>query len=274
MKNLLFPSKMRVTPFLLMLASVALMICSSCVGKKKLTYLQTQENTDSLTFHLERTDYRLQVNDIVNVSIRSLNTEANELFNSAEAQAQNLNAGDIIFYLQGYSVDNQGNITLPVLGEINVLGLTIKHLKDSIDVKLSEYFQDNSAFSRVQLAGIRYSVIGDVERPGKYVIYQNQANVFDALALSGDITFVGDRQNVQIIRQFPEGVKLFEIDLTDANVINDPRFFVQPNDIINVKPLNVKSWGIGTTGWQTITLGLSALASALTIIFTLNNISN
>lgn len=274
MTNLLLPSKMRVTPFLLMLASVALMMCSSCVGKKKLTYLQTQENTDSLTFHLERTDYRLQVNDIVNVDIRSLNAEANELFNSAEAQVQNLNAGDIIFYLQGYSVDNQGNITLPVLGEINVLGLTIKHLKDSIDVKLGKYFQDNSAFSRVQLAGIRYSVVGDVERPGKYVIYQNQANVFDALALSGDITFVGDRRNVQIIRQFPEGVKLFEIDLTSANVINDQRFFIQPNDIINVKPLNVKSWGIGTTGWQTITLGLSALASALTIIFTLNNISN
>ena len=259
---------------LLILAFLILTFGSSCVSKAKLTYLQTEESLDSLTFQLERTDYRLQVNDIVNVDIRSLNAEANELFNSAEAQVQNMNAGDIIFYLQGYSVDNQGNISLPVLGEMKVVGLTIKNLKDSIDNKLGQYFQDNSAFSRVQLAGIRYSVVGDVERPGKYVIYQNQANIFDALALSGDITIVGDRQRVQIIRQFPEGVKLFEIDLTNANVINDQRFFVQPNDIINVKPLNVKSWGIGTTGWQTITLGLSALASALTIIFTLNNLSN
>lgn len=270
----IFPIKMRRILTLFIVTSLALAMGSSCVSKKKLTYLQTEESIDSLTFQLERTDYRLQVNDIVNIDIRSLNPEANELFNSAEAQVNNLNAGDIIFYLQGYSVDNQGNIVLPVLGEMNVVGLTINELKDSIDVKLGLYFQDNSAFSRVQLAGIRYSVVGDVARPGKYVIYQNQANVFDALALSGDITIVGDRRQVQIIRQFPEGVKLFEIDLTDANVINDARFFIQPNDIINVKPLNVKSWGIGTTGWQTITLGLSALASALTIIFTLNNLSN
>lgn len=257
-----------------MLSLISITANTSCVSREKLTYLQTEENIDSLTFQLERTDYKLQVNDIVNIDIRSLNPEANEFFNSSEAQVNNLNAGDIIFYLQGYSIDNQGNIVLPVLGEMYVVGLTINELKDSIDVKLGLYFQDNSAFSRVQLAGIRYSVIGDVARPGKYVIYQNQANVFDALALSGDITIVGDRRQVQIIRQFPEGVKLFEIDLTDANVINDPRYFIQPNDIINVKPLNVKSWGIGTTGWQTITLGLNTLASALTIIFTLNNLSN
>lgn len=260
---------------LLILAIITITSNTSCVSKEKLTYLQTEENIDSLTFQLERTDYRLQVNDIVNIDIRSLNPEANDLFNSTVAnQTMNLNAGDIIFYLQGYSVDNGGNIVLPVLGEMNVIGLTINELKDSIDNKLKEYFQENTAFSRIQLAGIRYSVVGDVQRPGKYVIYQNQANVFDALALSGDITIVGDRRQVQIIRQYPEGVKLFEIDLTNANVIKDPRFFIQPNDIINVRPLNVKSWGIGTTGWQTITLGLSALASALTIIFTLNNLSN
>lgn len=258
-----------------LLAFLILTLCASCVSQEKLTYLQTDKSLDSLTFQLERTDYRLQVNDIVNIDIRSLNSDANDLFNSTAAnQTMNLNAGDIIFYLQGYSVDNQGNIVLPVLGEMNVRGLTVNQLKDSIDIKLGQYFQDNSAFSRVQLAGIRYSVVGDVQRPGKYVIYQNQANVFDGLALSGDITTVGDRRQVQIIRQYPEGVKLFEIDLTDANIIRDPRFFIQPNDIINVKPLNVKSWGIGTTGWQTITLGLSALASALTIIFTLNNLSN
>lgn len=265
--------KLRV-PHLLALITI-IGIGTSCVSKSKLTYLQTEASLDSLTFQLKRSEYKLQVNDIVNIDIRSLNQEANALFNnSATGQVNNLQAGDIIFYLQGYSIDNQGKINIPVIGELTVVGLTVGDLKDTIDNKLTDYFQENSAFSRVQLAGIRYSVIGDVERPGKYVIYQNQANVFDALALSGDISIVGDRRNVQIIRQFPDGVKIFEVDLTKAEVIKDARFFIQPNDIINVKPLNVKSWGIGTTGWQTITLGLSALASALTIIFTLNELSN
>lgn len=253
-----------------------LLLSTSCVSRKQLTYLQTEQQTDSLTFQLQRSDYRLQVNDIVNVDIRSLNEEANSLFNSGGGQQnQNMNvqAGDLIFYLRGYSVDNQGYISLPVIGELNVVGMTVKELRDSLDTRLLEYFQDNSAFSRVQLAGIRYSVVGDVAQPGKYVIYQNQASVFEALSLAGDITLVGDRREVQIIRQYPEGVKLYQLDLTNSSVVNDPRYFIQPNDIINVKPLNVKSWGIGTTGWQTITLGLSAVASALTIIFTLNNIS-
>jgi len=265
----------RVLFFNLVILSLVL-ASTSCVSRKQLTYLQTDQETDSLTFQLQRSDYRLQVNDIVNVDIRSLNEEANRLFNSGEGQQnQNMNmqGGDLIFYLRGYSVDNQGNISLPVIGDLNVVGMTVKELRDSLDTRLLEYFQDNSAFSRVQLAGIRYAVVGDVARPGKYVIYQNQASVFEALSLAGDITLVGDRREVQIIRQYPEGVKLYQLDLTNSSVVNDPRYFIQPNDIINVKPLNVKSWGIGTTGWQTITLGLSAVASALTIIFTLNNIS-
>lgn len=265
----------RVLFFNLVILSLVL-ASTSCVSRKQLTYLQTDQETDSLTFQLQRTDYRLQINDIVNIDIRSLNEEANSLFNSGggQQQMQNMQAGDLIFYLKGYSVDNQGYISLPVIGELNVVGMTIKELRDSLDVRLLEYFQDNSAFSRVQLAGIRYAVVGDVVNPGKYVIYQNQASVFEALSLAGDITLVGDRREIQIIRQYPDGVKLYQLDLTNSEVVNDPRYFIQPNDIINVKPLNVKSWGIGTTGWQTLSLGLSALASALTIIFTVNNFNS
>ena len=258
-----------------LLAAVAALM-PSCVSRKKLTYLQFDEATkakDSVEYKLERRAYHLQINDIVNIDVRSLNPEANLLFNSTPAGSQNLNAGDIIFYLQGYSVDPEGNVYLPVLGNVRVLGLTIDELSDTLDSKLAKYFQTGSVYSRVQLAGIRFSVVGDVSRPGKYVVYQNQATIFDALALTGDITIVGDRRNVQIVRQYPEGVKLFELDLTSSNILSDPRFFIQPNDIINIKPMRVKTWGIGTTGWQSITLGLSAVASALTIIFTLNSLS-
>lgn len=273
--HLTIPANMKVR--LLSFVAIISIIGSgtSCVSKSKLTYLQTDNPLDSLTFQLKRTEYKLQVNDIVNIDIRSLNDEANSIFNTSnQNQSNNLQAGDILFYLQGYPINNSGFLNLPVIGEIYVVGLTAANLQDTIDLKLLDYFQDNSAFSRVQLAGIRFAVVGDVNKPGKYVIYQNQATLFEALALSGDITLVGNRKEVQIIRQFPQGVRVYQLDLTDANVVNDPRFFIQPNDIINIKPLNVKSWGIGTTGWQTISLSLTAMASALTIIFTLNNIAN
>jgi len=255
---------------------VLISLSTSCVSRKKLTYLQSSEDSNDTAslFKLERTEYVLQVNDIVNIDIRSLNVDANTIFNGTQGQSnQNLNAGEIIFYLQGYSVDNQGNIFMPVIGEIKVVGMTINELSDTLDSILSKYFNDGSVYAKVQLAGIRFAVVGDVTRPGKYIIYQNQATIFEALAITGDITVVGDRRNVQILRQLPEGIRVYEVDLTDVTILSDPRYFLQPNDVINVKPLNVKTWGIGTTGWQTITLGLSAVASALTIIFTLNNLS-
>lgn len=247
---------------------------TSCVSRKQLTYLQKDQDTDSLTFQFQRPEYRLQINDIVNIDIRSLNQEANVLFNAtAPGGNQNLNAGDVIFYLQGYSVDNEGLIYMPVIGNFKVEGLTINQLRDSLDLRLAKYFQNGSVYAKVQLAGIRFSVVGDVIRTGKFVIYQNQANIFDALSMAGDITMVGDRREVQIIRQYPEGVKVYQLDLTDADVINDPRFFIQPNDIINVKPLKVKSWGIGTQGWQSLSSMITTLAATATLVFTINRLS-
>ena len=120
-----------------LLTFLILTLCASCVSQEKLTYLQTDKSLDSLTFQLERTDYRLQVNDIVNIDIRSLNSDANDLFNSTAAnQMMNLNAGDIIFYLQGYSVDNQGNILHSEIG-FN------KEKAKILDEQLNEYLTGN-----------------------------------------------------------------------------------------------------------------------------------
>src|SRR5690606_9625536 len=111
--------------------------------------------------------------------------------------------------------------------------------------ELQNYFKDNAVYVTVQLAGVRYSVIGDAARPGKYVIYQNQVNIFEALAMAGDITMVGDRREVEIVRQKGTGVELISLDLTDSEVLSNPDFFIQPNDIINVKQLGENSLSIG-----------------------------
>ncbi len=246
---------------------------SSCVPKKRLTYLQQAEDTpSSTTYTLQRSKYQVQPNDILSITIRTFDQQTAELFNSASNSANNLVAGDILFYLNGYSVDAGGFIEMPVVGKIQVLGKNIEEVQEVVQNKLSTYFKQDAAFVTVQLAGIRFSVVGDVALPGKYLIYQNQVNIFEALARAGDITLVGDRKQVQIVRQQPEGVNIFELDLTDANVINSPQYFIQPNDIINVKPLSQKSLGIGTTGFQTFASILGIVASAATLIFTLSRI--
>ena len=261
----------------LLLGLLVAISVSSCVSKSKLTYLQDKgtEVPDTAGYQeIIRNSYRIQQNDILTINIRSLDPEVSQMFNSTNVQNNNLNGGDLQFYLNGYSVDSEGFIEPPVLGQIQVQGLTIEETKELVQQKLLYYFQEDAVFASVQLAGIRFSVVGEVTRPGKYVIYQNQANVFEALASAGDIAFVGDRRMVQIIRQYPEGVKTFDIDLTDKAILSNPTYMLQPNDIINVKPLSAKSWGIGTTGFDTFASILSILASSILIVVNVQALSN
>lgn len=261
---------MRKVLILTLLAAVAV----SCVSKKRLTYLQqSEENSDSSYFELQRSKYKVQPNDILNINVRSFDEETSKLFNSSQDRVSNMNAGDLVFYLTGYTVDLNGDIEMPIIGKVNVVGNNTEEVKTLIETELQNYFKDNAVYVTVQLAGVRYSVIGDAARPGKYVIYQNQVNIFEALAMAGDITMVGDRREVEIVRQKGSGVEVLVLDLTSSEVLTNPHFFIQPNDIINVKPLGVKSFGIGTTGFQSFAAVLGVLASTATLIFTLSQIS-
>lgn len=268
--NLKYTLSMRKALILILLGVLAV----SCVSKKRLTYLQSSdENSDSAYFELQRSKYKVQPNDILNINVRSFDEETSKLFNSSQDRVTNMNAGDLIFYLTGYTVDLNGDIEMPIIGKVKVVGNNTEEVKALIESELQNFFKDNAVYVTVQLAGVRYSVIGDAARPGKYVIYQNQVNIFEALAMAGDITMVGDRREVEIVRQQGSGVEILTLDLTNSEVLTNPDFFIQPNDIINVKPLGVKSFGIGTTGFQSFAAVLGVLASTATLIFTLSQIS-
>lgn len=256
---------------LLPLGLFAILFATSCVSPRQLKYLQDQgeTQTDSSGYQtLDRSQYKVQINDIITVNVRSFDSEATQPYNIAGSDAgNNFVGGDLIFYLSGYSIDQQGNIELPVLGPIHVAGLTIDEIKKKVETDLNtNYFKDSAVYVTVQLAGIRISVVGEVARPGKFTIFENQVSIFEAIANAGDATFVANRKEVQVIRQYPDGVKIHEIDLTDRNVINSPYYFLQPNDIVNVPPLKVKSVGTGTTGIGTFTTILSAVSSVLLIV--------
>ncbi len=240
---------------------------SSCIPRKKLTYLQDKTSrTDSLYLNYANSRYEVQVNDILNIAIRSFNPEVSNMFNINSTTQVNQNGGDLMFYLNGYTVDIEGNIDLPVLGKMYVLGMNTEEIKNMVLARLSEYFQNEVLHVIVQLAGVRFTLIGEVSAPGKYTIYQNQVNIFEALSTGGDITLVGDRTSIQIMRQIEGKVEFYEVNLTDREVVESPYFYILPNDVINVRPLPAKSWGIGTTGFATIASVLTIVSSTLLII--------
>ena len=125
--------------------------------------------------------------------------------NNAGGNNQVVQAGS--GYFRGYSVDRHGNIRLPYLGEINVLGYTPTEVRKKIEAKIDEYISEEAEFFvTVKLDGIRYTVMGEVNRPGPKVLFQNRISILEAITDAGDIKVVGDRKSVEIIRSSATGI--------------------------------------------------------------------
>ncbi len=233
----------------------------SCVPSKDLVYLQGKPVTTKKIKRITNVPYKLQVDDIIRIDIKSTNKELVSVFKKQETEtAQTIGNGS---YFTDYSIDNYGNIRLPVLGEINVLGYTTLEVRKKIETKLHTFIKKTeNLFVSVKLSGIKYTVIGEVANPGTRVLFQNRVSVIEAIANSGDITNVGNRKAVEIIRITDFGAEKYTIDLTKINALNSNAFYIQPNDYINVLPLKQKAWGTGTTGLQT----LSTFVSIFTLI--------
>lgn len=242
---------------------------ASCVPTKDLIYLQKKDSSESnspITPVVSK-PYRLQVNDIVSITIKALDPKLAEIFSPSNNMAAGANAkSEQGLYFDGFTVDDHGNIRLPVLGEVNVIGYTVEELRIKIEKQLlEEYFnKEANIFVTVKLAGLRFTINGEITNPGIKTVYQEKLNVLEAVAYSGDITITGNRKAVTIIRQTPAGMEMHDIDLTDIKAIQSPYYYVQPNDYIYIKPLPQKSWGTGKTGIES----LSTIITVLTLITT------
>ena len=259
---------------LLVLTGLLLCIVStSCVPYKDIVYLQDKNTaTDTTQVMVEQQKpYRVQINDILNIRIKVLDQENVTIFNPVGEG--NLNAsGEERAYFDGFTVDVHGNIRIPDLGKFNVLGYTCEDIEGLIkDRLLEEQFKATAnIFITVKLSGLRYTASGEIGNPGSQVVYQERVNIFEAVANAGEIPLTGDKRDVQIIRQYPQGQQIHHLDLTDRNVMKSPYYYIQPNDIIYVKPLKQKIWGTGTTGTQTLAAIISVVSLLTTTIILLN----
>lgn len=249
------------------------MLFTSCIPVKDLWYLQDKNNTgeQNTVTAVESKPYRLQVNDIISVNIKAIDPKLVSIFNTTEnATTAKSESG---LYFDGFTVDDHGNIRMPILGEINVIGFTLEEVRLKIEKKLlEEYFKSEAnVFVTVKLAGFRYTINGEVGSTGTKTLFQSHVNIMEAVANAGDITTVGNRKAVMIIRQTPTGVQMNEIDLTDANVMKSPYYYLQPNDYVYVKPLRQKTWGTGQTGIQSIGTIITLLSLATTVYLIIKN---
>ncbi|MDR7127894.1 polysaccharide export outer membrane protein [Algoriphagus sp. 4150] len=267
----MFPLK-RLLFFLLLLT------ISSCISNEKIIYLQNQDGNagiadgELITYKIP--EYRLQYNDIIDVNVQTVDDMAQFGFNNrppqVNAQMGNVSSqsGGDIYYMTGYTVDEKGNVRLPIVGEVYVRNKTLDEARVDIEQRLRGFVK-SELYVKVKLGGVRYSALGEFKRPGKYVVLQDRMTIFEAIANAGDLTTVAKRSDVLLIRQYPEGTKLHRIDLLDRQIVESPFYFIQPNDQLYVEPMKVREAGTGENTAQSLALifsGISAMALILNLI--------
>lgn len=249
------------------------MFFTSCIPVKDLTYLQDKNSSSEQTTIsvVESKPYRLQVNDVISISIKAIDPKFVSIFNTTDGT--NTGKSESGLYFDGFTVDDHGNIRMPILGEINVIGYTLEEVRVNVEKRLlEEHFKSEAnIFVTVKLAGFRYTINGEVGNTGTKTLFQERVNIMEAIANSGDITTVGNRKAVTVIRQTPTGVQMHDLDLTDVNVMKSPYYNLQPNDYIYVKPLKQKTWGTGQTGLQSIGTIITLLSLATTVYLIIKN---
>ena len=229
-----------------------LSILTSCVSNKRTVYFQGEPSLKSDIYKLNNEPYKLQVGDVLVINIKAIDPEMVSLFKPTESKS----IGSTVF--DGYTLDRRGNIRLPYLGEVNVLGYTVKEVREKIENGLKLYIKNSEGlFVQVKLEGIRFLVTGEVGSPGTVNLQQEQVSIAEAIANAGEITGTGDRQNIVIIRNTVDGLKKYKVDLTSIDIFDSELYYIKPNDIIYVNPLKRKSWGIGTTGLSIFTTFIS-----------------
>jgi len=245
---------------------------SSCVTTKQMTYFQGEPIGKSDIYKLNNEPYRLQVNDILYIDIKAENSDIVSLFKSSGSNSNSQNKGEGL-YFSGYTVDRHGNIRIPYIGDLNVLGYTENEVRLKIESELGKFLKNpDLVFVTVKLAGIRFIVTGEVGSPGTINLAQNQVSIIDAIANAGEITQLGNREDVTLIRKTLDGVKKYKINLTNIDVFESENFYIQPNDIIYVAPLKQKAWGTGTTGLQTFSTVVTVLSFLVSSVLLVKNL--
>ena len=224
-------------------------------------------------------EYLLQFNDVIEINIKTSDPLLNSMLDiNVQAAGSNrmmmgggIMSGGDIFYLSGYTLDDLGFVDMPVLGRLKLVGMNLETAKIAVENELKKYVRDEDNFVRVRLGGIRFSALGEFSRPGKYTVLQNRVTIFEAIATAGDLTVVAKRDNIMLIRQYPEGSKAHRINLNNKEIMSSEFYFVRPNDMIYAEPMKVRELGTGTTLLQTIQVFASLATLALLVYTTTNN---
>jgi polysaccharide export outer membrane protein len=224
----------KVSRILIFLSLLASFSCSY----KRFTYLQPSPGSAADTvYQLNFTTYKIQPADIIYIRITSLDEKVNAIFTPQTSASTQTMAGSSggSFYLTQYSVDAAGDIIVPVIGKVHVGNLTIDEARKLMQEQVKIYVND--AIVDVKLVSFKISFLGEVNNKAQLNVFCDRANIFEVLSQAGDLNYYGNWKEVTIIRTIEGKVHFVKLDLTQRDIIASKDYYLQPNDIIYVKPM-------------------------------------
>lgn len=242
---------------------------TSCISRKQITYFQdipgsdTTKSSPNSGLRTALYEPTIKPGDILNITVMSLSAESNALINYPFT-SQNMSAPEktLTQSTPGFLVDNEGNIQVPMLGNIKVDGLTPSQIRKYLTEQLEKYLQSPTV--SVRFSNFKITILGDVARPGVYPVSNERITIMEALGLAGDLTVFGLRNGVKLIREENGKNKMHKIDLTSKEILNSPYMYLQPNDVIYVDPSSGKAAN-ADNAYRIWPIVISAV-SALTVI--------
>ena len=247
-------------------------LLTACQSYKKVPYFQNVEVVNEVEQQEKLYDAKIMPKDLLTIVVSCTSPELAIPFNLTVASNAGIAVSTSSYVttqpvLQPYLVDNEGNINFPVLGELKLGGLTKREAEQLIIDKLKPYMKETPIVT-VRMVNYKISVIGEVMRPGTFTISNEKVNLLEALAMAGDMTVYGLRDNVKLIREDANGKQqIVTLDLNKAETILSPYYWLQQNDIIYVTPNKAKARnsdvGNSTSLWFSATSILVSIVSLL-----------
>ena len=239
-----------------------LLLFASC-SKRNLSYFSDLEGQGVYTEIIGNvSEPKIKPDDLLSITVNSLNPEANVLFNSGAVPSEAKQ--EVSLAQQGYLVNKEGNINFPVLGKIQVGGLTKEEARNKLVEELQEYLKD--PIVNIRYLNYRITVIGEVNRPSSFTIPSEKINLLTAIGMAGDLTVFGKRENILLIREEAGVRTMTRVNLNSKEILDSPYFYLQQNDVVYVEPVEARAAQASLTR-SNISIALSA-ASILAIILT------
>lgn len=221
---------------------------SGCVSTKNITYFQGDDLADTVRYSTLKTIappiVKIQTNDILAVTVSSLSAESNEVFNFPNITPiptmsfPGVNVSGSRNQPLGYTVNADGMIELPLVGKVKVSELTMEEAANIIKTKLELFLKEPTV--SVRILNQKYTILGEVNRPGIYNLNDNQTTIIDALGSAGDLTVFGRRDNVMLIRTEDSKREVVKLDLNHRTVLESPYYYLKSGDFIYVEPTQGK----------------------------------